>query len=37
MKAHYPEATIPCYRRKPDAALLEKSQSAARAYNDNQK
>ena len=35
MKNHYPEATIPCYRWKTDAALLEKSQSAAIAYNDN--
>ena len=35
MKTHYLEATIPCYRWKPDAALLEKLQSTARAYNDN--
>ena len=37
MKTHYPEATIPCYRWKPDAALLEKSRSAARAYNYSNK
>ena len=37
MKTHYPEATIPCYRWKPDAALLEKSQSTARAYNYHHK
>ena len=35
MKTHYPEATIPCCRWKP--ALLEKSQSAAGANNDNHK
>ena len=35
MKTHYPEATIPCCRWKP--ALLEKSQSAARANNGNHK
>ena len=37
MKTHYPEATIFCYRWKPDAALREKSRSATRAYNDNHK
>ena len=37
MKTRYPEVIIPCCRWKPDAALLKKSRSAARACNDNHK
>ena len=33
MKLHYPEGTTPCYKWKPEEALMKKAKRAAREYN----
>ena len=37
MKLHYPEDSTPCYKWKPEEALIKKGKGAAKEYNNEHK